>query len=153
MTDSQTHSAPTGAARPVHLWIVGVVSLLWNSFGCYDYLMTKLDPVGYLGGMGLSPAAMAYMTSLPVWLNLFWATGVWTSLLGSVLLLMRSRHAVPSFAISFAAFVISQVAEAKMPRPPEMASPAMLGMVATITVVLIALFLYSRRQAANGVLR
>jgi hypothetical protein len=30
------------AKAPVHLWIVGFLSLLWNGFGCYDYLMTRM---------------------------------------------------------------------------------------------------------------
>ena len=29
------------ARAPAHLWIVGILSLLWNAFGCYDYLMTN----------------------------------------------------------------------------------------------------------------
>jgi hypothetical protein len=27
---------------PVHLWIVAIVSLLWNAMGAFDYLATKL---------------------------------------------------------------------------------------------------------------
>ena len=27
---------------PVHLWIVGFISLLWNAMGVFDYLATKL---------------------------------------------------------------------------------------------------------------
>ena len=26
---------------PIHLWIVGILSLLWNSFGGYNYTMTR----------------------------------------------------------------------------------------------------------------
>ena len=29
---------------PKHLWIAGILSLLWNGYGAYDYLMTELDP-------------------------------------------------------------------------------------------------------------
>jgi hypothetical protein len=25
---------------PWHLWLVGVLALLWNSFGAFDYVMT-----------------------------------------------------------------------------------------------------------------
>ena len=138
---------------PVHLWIVGIVSLLWNSFGCYDYAMTKLDPAGYLGSMGLSQAAMDYMTGLPAWLTAFWALGVWGSLAGSLLLLARSRHAVTAFAASLTGFVVSQVAEAILPRPAGIMSPAMYVVTGVIAVALLAQLLYARRQAANGVLR
>ena len=30
------------ARTPAHLWIVGILSLLWNGFGAYDYLMTRM---------------------------------------------------------------------------------------------------------------
>ena len=138
---------------PRHLWIVGIVSLLWNSFGCYDYAMTKLDPAGYLGSMGLSQAAMDYMTGLPAWLTAFWAVGVWGSLAGSLLLLARSRHAVAAFAASLTGFAISQVAEAVLPRPAGLMPPAMYLVTALIAVALVAQLAYARRQAANGVLR
>lgn len=39
---------PTPVPTPGHLWAVAVVSLLWNSFGCVDYTMTKLDPLAYM---------------------------------------------------------------------------------------------------------
>lgn len=29
-------------ATPWHLWVVGVVAVLWNAFGCWDYTMTHL---------------------------------------------------------------------------------------------------------------
>ena len=38
------------AANPVvprHLWIVGALALLWNSFGCFDYLMTQTANEAY----------------------------------------------------------------------------------------------------------
>ena len=33
---------------PLHLWIVGVLSLLWNAGSGYDYLMTRLESTAYL---------------------------------------------------------------------------------------------------------
>jgi hypothetical protein len=37
-------AAPT--KTPWHLWVVGILSLLWNAFGGYDYTMTQLrDPI------------------------------------------------------------------------------------------------------------
>ena len=29
-----------GTKTPWHLWLVGVVSLLWNGFGGYDFIMS-----------------------------------------------------------------------------------------------------------------
>ena len=145
----------TAASRPtpVHLWLIGGLGLLWNSFGCYDYAMTHLDPAGYLGRMGLDAAAITYMSTLPAWLTAFWAIGVWGSLAGSLLLLARSRQAVAAFAASLLGFVVSQVAEALLPRPVGLMSSAMWAMTAVIGIALLGQLLYANRQAAAGVLR
>jgi len=84
---------------PAHLWVVGVLSLLWNFFGCLDYTMTNLKNAAWLAKM--SPDQLAYMNSLPGWLTAFWAIGVWGGLIGSILLLMRNRYAVWAFGLSY----------------------------------------------------
>ena len=41
----------TRARTPVHLWIVGVLALLWNGIGGYDYLMTRMRNIDYRARM------------------------------------------------------------------------------------------------------
>lgn len=143
-----------GQARtPVHLRVVGITSLLWNSFGAYDYVMTKLDPAGYLGGQGMNAQAIAYLTGLPAWLTVFWALGVWGSLAGSVLLLVSSRFAVWAFAVSLAGLAISQGYQFAATLPAEMKTQAMWAMTAVIWSVLIMLLVYAFVQERRGVLR
>src|SRR3712207_1087839 len=88
---------------PWHLWLVGVLSLLWNGFGAYDYLMTNTQGDAYLRSMGLTEAQMAYYDAMPAWMTAVWAIGVWGATLGSVLLLLRRRWAVPVFTASLVA--------------------------------------------------
>ena len=35
------------ARAPAHLWIVGVLATVWNGFGAYDYLMTRMRNTDY----------------------------------------------------------------------------------------------------------
>ena len=86
---------------PKHLWVVGILSLLWNGFGAYDYLMSKIGGIEYFQSMGLDAEAFAWFEALPAWSLAAWAVGVWGSVAGSILLLLRSRHAVPAFLLSF----------------------------------------------------
>jgi len=82
------------ARAPAHLWIIGILSLLWSGFGCYDYVMTRMRNTDYLAEMmpTVDPNAMlAWVDSFPIWAQFGWGLGVWGGLLGSVLLLMRSR--------------------------------------------------------------
>ena len=139
---------------PGSFWAVSIVSLLWNAFGCYDYVMTKTDPVNYMKSMGMSDEAIAYMGTMPSWLTVFWALGVWGSLAGSILLLMRSRHAVTAFVVSLLGLAVSQIYQffgAKM--PAEMSTAPMLVMTAVIWASLLFFIWYSRRALANGYLR
>ncbi|CAH0496229.1 hypothetical protein [Novosphingobium sp. CECT 9465] len=142
------------AKTPAHLWAVGVISLLWNSFGCIDYTMSKLDPVGYMQSVGMGEAEIAYMGTLPAWLSVFWAIGVWGSLLGSILLLMRSEWAVTAFGVSLIGLAVSQVYQfTDSSMPASMHSGAMLGMTAVIWASLLFFLWYASRMKAAGVLR
>jgi hypothetical protein len=97
--------ATTARGRtPALLWIIGFLALLWNAYGCYIYLMTETANAAFLANS--PPDQLAYMDSLPAWLTAFWALGVWGGLLGSILLLMRSRYSVWAFALSFIGCVV-----------------------------------------------
>jgi hypothetical protein len=103
-----TADAPRAAA-PWHLWVVGVVGVLWNGYACYDYFMTKTGGVAYMKGAGMTDAQIAQMTNYPVWMSADWAIGVWGGLLGAILLLARMRYAFHVFAVSTAAFLVMLV--------------------------------------------
>jgi len=138
-------AAPSPMTPPAHLWIVGTVSLLWNALGCYDYLVTKLAPQS----LGLGPDMLAYLAGLPWGITAFWALGVWGSLVGSVLLLMRSALAVPAFAASLVGLAVSQGYQALALQPP---MPPPLGMVLAIWCVLVLLLIYAMRMKRAGVI-
>ena len=136
-------------AAPGHLWAVGTISLLWNAFGCYDYVMSKLSPETHFRDMGLGPETIAYMQAFPAWLTVFWALGVWGSLAGSVLLLARSALAVPAFAISLLGLAVSQGAQLLWLTPPQ---PPPVAMVVTIWGALMFFLAYALRMKRAGVL-
>ena len=138
---------------PVHLWIVGVASLLWNAIGAFDYTMTKMQNAEYLGAF--TPEQQAWFVGFPLWANIGWALGVWGSVLGSLLLLARSRHAVSAFAVSLAGLAISCIYQFGLHYGDLMRMFGTFPMIFTaiIWAILIALFLYARKQAAAGVLR
>lgn len=140
---------------PAHLWIVGILSLLWNCFGGYDYTMSRLRNLDYLASMGGDPNTMlAYMDSMPIWASFGWGLGVWAALLGSVLLLMRRRYAVHAFIASLVGMALSFGGQyLGPPPPPEMTQGAMKYVPLLIIALGIAQFYYAWRQRANGLLR
>lgn len=149
MNDTLASSVRT----PRSFWAVAAISLIWNAFGCYDYAMSKLDPAVYFKAVGLSAASVAYMESLPSWLTAFWALGVWGSLTGSVLLLLRSRHALTAFMASLVGLAVSQVYQWSTIMPEEMRTPGMWMMTAVIWGALLLFIWYARRMLRAGVLR
>ena len=147
-----------GRARaPVHLWIVGILALLWNAIGCYDYLMTRMRNTDYLASMmpEVDPNAMlAWVDAFPIWAQFGWGLGVWAGLLGSLLLLIRSRWAELTLGLSLVGAVLGlgyQIAAA--PPVPGSTGGMMEIMPYVIIAIALALFLYARAMRAKGVLR
>ncbi len=139
---------------PMHLWVVGILSLLWNAFGACDYTMTELGNLAWFEMMGLGAEELAWTQSFPAWAVAGWALGVWGSVLGSVLLLARSHHAVTAFLLSIVgaavSFAFQFTAEGK---PASMEGGAAVVMPVVILILIVAQWYYARRQSAAGVLR
>ena len=142
----------SSARTPAHLWIVGGLASLWNAFGCYDYVMTQTSAETHLASF--TAAQRAYFDSFPAWCEAAWACGVWGGLIGALLLLARSRHAVAAFIVSLAGLAATQVYQHLLSSPPEgLSSGAMLVMNIVIWAVAIGLLLYALRMRRAGVLR
>ena len=150
--------ATTAQARtPVHVWIVGILSLLWSCFGCYDYLMTRLHNADYLASAmpgGDPAAALAWVEDMPLYAQAGWGVGVWLALLGAILLLMRSRWAVWSYGLSFVGAVLSLGYQLLLAQPLAGADAAIYKIMPVVIIfVALGLFLYSRAMEKKAVLR
>ncbi|HEY0600718.1 hypothetical protein [Brevundimonas sp.] len=140
---------------PWHLWVVGVLSLLWNGFGGYDFIMTTTQGEAYFRASGFDQAMIDYYNAMPAWMYAPWILGVWGAVAGSILLLMRSRFAVPAFALSLLGALVSLVYGQFMNPMPEL-PPAMAMMkYMPYVITLIAAFLawYAWTMSKKGVLR
>jgi hypothetical protein len=141
--------AELGAARtPWHVWVVGVVTLLFNAMGIISYLTTKL---GMLEQMGLNPEQIAFMNSYPAWVSAFWALGVWGAFAGSVLVLARSRWAVTAMGIALVGLIGTTLGNyVVLDVPAAMQAPAL---DVAIWVVTLFLLIYAMRMTKAGVFR
>ena len=138
---------------PWHLWVVGGLSLLWNLFPAVDFTLTNMQNEFWLSQY--DDAQRAFFLGTPAWVNLCWAVGGFGSLIGSLLLLMRSRRAVTAFfvsAIGLAGVTYYQLVLNADTLKQLLGDVPLYASIA-IWVVLLALIFYSRRQAAAGVLR
>ena len=140
---------------PWHLWLVGVLSLLWNGFGAFDFIQTTTRGEAYMRAAGFDDAMVAYYEAMPGWMYVPWTLGVWGAVIGSVLLLLRRRWAVPAFGLSLLGALISliygKLIDPPPPAPPELA--AMSWMPIFILLIAILLFGYAFNMRKRGVLR
>ncbi len=138
-------TATTSAKPPISFWIISAISLMWNAFGGYLYIMTQRRDPSVLEGT--PEVVLRGLEAMPIWATSAYAIGVWASLIGSVLLLLRSRHAGNAFLVSLIGAAVSfgyQFSAAMVPSP---AVPAMIiGIVAF-------LWWYAKRCAALGILK
>ena len=145
------------ARTPAHLWVVGALATIWNAFGCYDYLMTRMLNTDYLASMmpTVDPDAMlAWVDAFPVYAQFGWAIGVWGGLAGGILLLLRNRWATWALALSLIGAVLGlgyQIAAA----PPLAGAEGPMFTVMPYVIILVAvgLLLYARAMERKGVLR
>jgi hypothetical protein len=147
-------SEPSGGElrrrTPVHLWIVGVLALLWNLMGAFDYLATQLELDFYMSDF--SEELLAYYYGFPKWMVAAWAIAVWGAFAGSIGLLLRRKWSVWAFAVSLGGLVVSSIYTLLMSNGVEVMGAG--GMVFNVFIYVVAIFLlvYSRSQTKRGVL-
>ena len=142
---------------PWHLWVVGVLGLLFTAFGAYDYYMSQIGDRDHIAAamepMGVDvDVAIEYFSSFPLWVDFFWALGVWAAVAGSVLLLLRNRFAFHAYAASLVGLVVSNAYGFANPIPGVTHAAASYMAVAVIAIVMVLLTIYARRMTARGIL-
>lgn len=143
------------AATPWHLWLVGGLSLLWNGYGAFDYIQTTTRGEAYMRASGFGDDMIAYFNAMPTWMYVPWTLGVWGAVIGSLLLLVRSRWAVHAFGLSLIGAAVSLIYSKFInPPPPPPPALAMMQWAPFIIVVIAALLLwYATAMAKKAVLR
>lgn len=138
------------AATPKHLWIIGILAMLWNLMGVYDYLMTQTKNASYMAKF--DQAELDYFFGFPVWVEFFWALAIWSSVVGTILLLVRKGWAVPVFLVSLVSMVITAVYNFGMSNGMEVMGTGGFIFTLVIFIVALGLWLYSRAMKARGIL-
>lgn len=150
MTAAESMGVGPRPKAPMHLWIVGVLALLWNFMGCFDYLATQLKLESYMGNF--SEQQLEYFYGIPAWAVSGWAIAVWIGIVGTVGLLMRRKWSVIAFIISLVGLALSSIYTVGMSNGLEIMGTS--GTVMTVLIWVISIFLvwYSKQQAKAGVL-
>ena len=142
----------TSVAKPAwHFWLVVLVGVVWNGFGGVDYTMSHVAPETWFRMMQVPPAVVAFMDTYPSWMHAVWAIGVWGSVLGTVLLLLRSTWAFHAFAVS----ILGALGNLAYTMATPGASEALGGTTMPLVIIVICAFYiwYAWTMTKRGVLR
>lgn len=137
---------------PKHVYFVGVIALLWNAMGAFDYVMTQTRNASYMGAF--TPEQLDYLYNFPKLMVAAWAIAVWGGVAGAVLLLLRKKQAVPVFLVSLVALSLTTIYSYFLSNGMELfGTPGTHAFNALIFAAAIGLFVYAFKLKEQGVLR
>ena len=138
---------------PWHLWLIGVVALLFNAIGVFDFVMSMAQGAKYQASAGMTPEQIAHYQGMPGWMTVVWAVGVFGAFAASILLLLRKKLAFVVFALSLAAFAVSLLYTYVLTNGGAVMGTQMAIASAVIAALLVFFIGYSRFMTVRGVLR
>lgn len=140
----------TRANTPVHLWIVGVLAVLWNAIGCFDYFATQTKLESYMSQF--TPQQLEYFYAFPAWADAGWAIGVWGSLLAAIGLLLRKAWAVWLFGLAILGLAVTTVYNFVLSDGMAVMGSGAAMFTGVIWIIALFLFFYARAMAKRKVL-
>ncbi|WP_292043407.1 MULTISPECIES: hypothetical protein [unclassified Brevundimonas] len=93
------------AKAPWHLWAVGAATLLWNGFGAFQWYRQVTRSDSYWGNLTMEQ--VQFIIAQPMWVEVAFGVGVWTGVLGALMLLLRRRLALNAFVASLIAILVN----------------------------------------------
>lgn len=137
--------APQTATRG--FWIGAILSTVWMAIGCFMYLYeVTLDPAA------VEPDMRPMMEAIPTWMWAAFALSVWVGLLGTIMLLLRWRLAVPLIGFSVLAELVQNSAYLIDPELSAATPPGSLWLPAVITAVTICVYWFASSARKRGLL-
>ena len=140
------------ATTPTSFWVLVGLFLIWNLLGVFHYLTSVNATVESLVAQGMTIKQAEVFNNTPSYHYAVFALGVWSGLLGALLLLLRKAWAAPVFIFSAVMVIVAFVLDAVSGNLSALGL-SYLGIM-TFTLIL-ALFeaWYSKRMKAHGILQ
>ena len=132
---------------PWHLWMVGIIGLLWSAMGAMDFVMTHTENEAYMSQF--TEEQLKFFYGFPIWVVVAWAIAVWGGVLGSIFLLMRRQIAVWTFLASLLAMILTTIQNFGLSNGMEVMGDA-FSLIFTGIIFLASLGLYLYSKAMQG---
>ena len=133
---------------PWHLWVVAILTLLWNGAGAFPIIMAQ---AGRLSNVDANEAA--YYAAQPFWFVVSTDIALLSPLAAAVALLLRSRTAPLLFAVSVIAILANNVYDLAAGTSLALVDRGWVIVTATTVVIAVLQLAYAWAMKKRGVLR
>ena len=148
LADGNRVAAGERVKTPWHVFVVGILALLWNAAGAYTIMLAQ---VGKLANE--SAEELAYYAAQPSWFVIATDTALLAAIAAAVALLLRSRAALWLFAISLVAILVTNAYDLAAGTSRVLVSRAVAIATAVIVVLAILELVYARAMRKRGALK
>lgn len=126
----------TTRAVPAWYWIIAMLAVLWEGFGCYVYLSQTLMP---------EASREAGYATMAKWQWGVFAIAVWSGLIGAIGLLLRKGWAFVALLVSLAFAAIQYGYEAATDGIPADAIPIAISVI-IVGLLLVAFANHAKKR-------
>lgn len=139
------------AKVPWHLWAVGAATLLWNGFGALQWYQQVTRSAGYWGKLTMEQ--VQFVIAQPMWVEVAFGVGVWTGVLGALMLLLRRKLAFNAFVASLIAVLLNTVFMQVLSNGRAVFGNGTLVAAIAVLVVAAASIVYAGFARKRGIIR
>jgi hypothetical protein len=133
---------------PWHLWVVGILVILWNGSGAATIMLAQAGRLP-----NLDPEEAAWYAAQPLWFVIVRDIALVSAVAAGVAPLLRSRAAVWLFALSLAAIFVTNTYDLAAGTSRVLVDQGALIVTCIIVVLAILQLVYARAVATRGVLK
>ena len=134
-------------STPWHLWVVAILTLLWNGSGAVTIAMAQMGR-----RLDMDPYEIAYYAQQPRWFVLTTDLATLLPIAAAVALLLRSRVAAWLFALSLCAIVANNLYDVAAKTSLALADSGWRNLTIVIVIVALLQFAYAWTLTNRGVL-
>ena len=143
----QPSGRPRRARAPLHLWVVGIMLVLWNCWGVFAAVAAQARLIPHM------PEEFSnYFESQPLWFMLVADLSPLSGVAGAVALLLQSRWATRLFVAQIVIVVLTNSYEVVIGTSLLLEGGPVWGSTAFLLMMLAAQAFYAHRLQRRGVL-
>ena len=154
-TTTEAYSSPpasdSGTAIPMWFWILGILAVLWNLMGLMAFVVQMMMTEEAMAT--LPEAQQEIYRNIPAWVNIAFAIAVICGTLGSILLVMRKKLAIPVLALSLLGVLLQYGYMFFLSNTPAVMGAGAMVLPALVVLISIGLIPYSTFCKGRGFLR